>query len=49
MDFWIRFALSVLFGVLEEVVKNPGKKAAIKKAMVKLRKALTLSFPPEAD
>ena len=49
MDFWLRMALSIVFGVLEEVIKNPAKKAAVKRAMVKLRNALLLAYPPDQD
>jgi predicted solute-binding protein len=48
-DFWVEMALSVVFAVLREVVKNPTRKAALKKAMVKLRNVVTVAYPPDQD
>ena len=49
MDYFVDMALAVLFGTLRQVVKNPEKKAALKKAMCKLRDALIVAYPPEQD
>ena len=49
MNFWIPMALSIIFAVLKEVVKNPSSKAELKAAMTKLRDALLLAYPPDQD
>ena len=49
MDFWLNMALAVLFSTLKEVVKNPDKKAALQRALVKLRNQLSIAYPPDED
>ncbi len=47
-DFWVEMALSVLFGVLKDVVKNPSKKADLSRAMLKLRGAIDVAYGDES-
>ena len=46
-DFYVDMALSVVFAVLKQVVKNPKKKEVLRKAMEKLRDALNAAYPAE--
>ncbi len=48
-DFWVDMALSVLFSVLKQVVKNPAKKAELKKAMLKLRDTINIAYGGDPD
>lgn len=48
-NFWIPMALSVLFEVLSETVKNPQSKAKLKKALLKLRNAINTAYFDDPD
>ncbi len=48
-DYWVQMALSVLFSVLQVVVKNPARQKELARAMIKLRKSLEAAYPPEMD
>lgn len=45
LGFFESMALSVLFNVLKVVVKNPQKKVALQKALLKLRDAINSAYP----
>jgi hypothetical protein len=47
IDFWTNIGLSIVFSVLQQVVKNPEKKEEMKRAMVKLRDQLNMAYPVE--
>ena len=46
-DFLISMALSVLFTLLKTFIKNPAAKEQVKKALVKLGKAIIEAYPEE--
>jgi hypothetical protein len=48
MDYFFDMALAVLFSTLKQVVKNPNKKAALGKGLMKLRDALLAAYPVES-
>ncbi len=48
IDFIESMALSVLFNVLKIVVKNPAKKEALKKALLKLRDQINSAYPDDS-
>jgi len=44
-DFLVDMAFAVVFRVCKEVIKNPGKKEAMRRVCVKLRDALVTAYP----
>jgi len=48
-DFYLDLALSVLFSTLKTVIKNEERKAALKKAMLKLRNAIDVAYGDDDD
>ncbi len=48
-DFFVDMAFSIIFSVVKQVVKNPEKKRSLARAMIKLRRALELAYPPDQD
>ncbi len=46
-SFWVEMALSIIFAVLKQVVKNPTHKAELRRAMEKLRDTLLVVYPVE--
>lgn len=48
-DFWLEMALSVLFATLKQIIKNPEKKADVKKAMLKLRNTIDVAYGDDTD
>lgn len=47
MDMLVSMGLALVLEALKEVVKNPAKKAALRKAMIKLRNSLLIAYPVE--
>ena len=48
-DFWVELGLSVVFSALKQAVKKPDKKAALKRAMLKLRNTINAAYAGDAD
>ncbi|MGH9492607.1 MAG: hypothetical protein ACRD2K_03820 [Terriglobales bacterium] len=48
-DFWVDMALAIVFSVLKQVVKNPGRKEALKKAFLKLRNTINAAYAGDSD
>jgi len=48
-DFWVDMALAIVFSVLKQVVKNPERKAALKRALLKLRNTIDAAYAGDAD
>lgn len=48
-SFWVDMALSVIFSVLKQVIKNPGKKTDLKAAMLKLRNTINTVWAGDPD
>lgn len=49
MDYWLDMALAVMFSTLKQVIKNPVKKAELKKAMLKLRDNINIAYAGDVD
>ena len=48
-SFWIDFAFSTLFTILKTSIKNEEKKAALKRAMLKLRNQINAAYALDPD
>ena len=48
-DFYVDLGLSIVFSVLRVVIKNPGKKEEMKKALLKLRNQIELAYAGDPD
>ncbi len=48
-DFLVSMALSVLFQLLKLFIKNPAHKEDMRKAMLKLYKAIETAYPEFVD
>jgi hypothetical protein len=48
-DFWVGMALSVIFSVLKQSVKNPASKAAMKAAFLKLYTQIKALYADDPD
>lgn len=46
-DFLISMAISVILTTLKEAIKNPEKKAALKRAMLKIRDNINVVYPED--
>lgn len=44
-DFWIDFALSIIFTLLRGLVKDPEKKEAMRKAFYKMDGLIHIAYP----
>jgi hypothetical protein len=49
MDTWLTMAISVVLLALKETIKNPAKKAELKKAMLKIRDQINLIYGDDPD
>lgn len=48
-DFWLPMALSIIFQVIKQSIKNPRAKADLKSAMLKLRNQINLMYVGDPD
>lgn len=49
MNFFLGMAISVLLSTLKEIVKNKEKKAEMKKAMLKVSRAINTVYGDDPD
>jgi len=47
MDYFFSMAVSIILTAVKEAVKNPAKKEELKKALLKIRDAISAAYPPE--
>jgi hypothetical protein len=47
MSIWENLAISVVLTAIKEAVKNPEKKEALKKALLKIKNAIEILYPEE--
>lgn len=48
-DWWVDMALGIVFGVVKQVVKNPERKEALKRALLKLRNAINGAYAGDPE
>jgi hypothetical protein len=47
MSIWENLAISVVLTAIKEAVKNPEKKEALKRALLKIKNGIELLYPEE--